>query len=425
VTAGHNRAGSGMTVATPHRAMTSCNARATPRYHGQRLDCLDRDAAYLMSSPGGKLVRLSETAHALLSLHRSGWPAERIATKLAADLDARIDVGAVNEALAVIEERLAQIDETRAKDGFLLSLRLIPPGVVRLLARPLVPLFRPAIAVVFGLLCAAIVGASLFSLGTPALTPDTVWTGYALSLASLLLHELGHAAACMRFGARPSHIGFTIYFVYPAFFSDVTDAWRLSRRQRLLVDAGGMYVQLVVGVVFLAIYSITHTPAVLAAVWMIGGTCVVSLNPLFKFDGYWIVSDLLGVTNLSQQRRRTLRHCWERLRGRPSELPWPRHITRAVCVYAAVSMGFFAWFVARLFPTLVQEAGAYPDTVTALVRALQRGEYAWAVWEPFIIQSLILFIFVLLARRLAASLWSLLQRATSQWASKWQRSSTI
>ena len=55
------------------------------------------------------------------------------------------------------------------------------------------------------------------------------------------MHETGHAAACAYGGGRPGAIGFGVYLLFPAFYTDVTDSYRLSRGGRLRTDLGGLY----------------------------------------------------------------------------------------------------------------------------------------------------------------------------------------
>ena len=69
---------------------------------------------------------------------------------------------------------------------------------------------------------------------------------------SAAFHEIGHAAACRYGGGRPGGMGAGIYMVWPAFYTDVTDAYRLPRRARLRTDLGGIYFNAVIAVVTLA-----------------------------------------------------------------------------------------------------------------------------------------------------------------------------
>ena len=84
-----------------------------------------------------------------------------------------------------------------------------------------------------------------------------------LAVASAGFHELGHAAACRYGGATPGGMGMGIYIVWPAFYTDVTDAYRLPRRDRLRVDLGGLLLQRVVAVVTLGVWLLWRVDALL------------------------------------------------------------------------------------------------------------------------------------------------------------------
>ena len=71
-------------------------------------------------------------------------------------------------------------------------------------------------------------------------TPSLLLALYALLTLAAVLHELGHAAACRYGGARPGRIGYGVYLVFPAFYTDVT-THRLGRAGRARTDLGGLY----------------------------------------------------------------------------------------------------------------------------------------------------------------------------------------
>lgn len=77
---------------------------------------------------------------------------------------------------------------------------------------------------------------------------------FMLSNAFVLLHELGHSTASLRHGIQPGKIGFGFYLIFPVLFSDVTKSWLLPRRKRLVVNAGGVYFQLIVNVLLMSGY---------------------------------------------------------------------------------------------------------------------------------------------------------------------------
>ena len=72
-------------------------------------------------------------------------------------------------------------------------------------------------------------------------SPELLLLVFGLGVASAGFHEIGHAAACRYGGGRPGGMGAGIYVVWPAFYTDVTDAYRLPRRARLRTDLGGLY----------------------------------------------------------------------------------------------------------------------------------------------------------------------------------------
>ena len=199
--------------------------------------------------------------------------------------------------------------------GFLWRRTLLPEPLVVRLASWLSVAFRMPIA--SWLLAEIIVAMALVPRQalTFHVTPAGFVWSYVLFLGSLLMHELGHASACARYGTRPREIGLTIYLIYPAFYSDVSAIWALKRWQRVIVDLGGIFFQLVVGAAYTIAYALSGWEPLKVALVMIAGSCVFSLNPIFKCDGYWVVADALGVTNLSQQPFRLARHCYDRLRG--------------------------------------------------------------------------------------------------------------
>ncbi len=103
--------------------------------------------------------------------------------------------------------------------------------------------------------------------------------------------------------------------IYPAFYSDVTDAWRLRRWQRVIVDLSGMYFQLVIGAAYAIAWQCSGWRPFRMAIYGILASGLINLNPILRFDGYWVLCDLLGVTNLGRQPVRLARNLFLRLRG--------------------------------------------------------------------------------------------------------------
>ncbi|RLQ88117.1 HlyD family efflux transporter periplasmic adaptor subunit [Notoacmeibacter ruber] len=130
---------------------------------------------------------------------------------------------------------------------------------------------------------------------------------YGASLLLLkVLHEGGHAFMAHRCGVSVPRIGVAFIFMTPVLYTDTTAAWRLPRRDRMMIGAGGLLVELAIAAHATlawallpdgAARSVAFTLATLS--WVV--SLAVNLNPLMRFDGYYLFSDLIGVENLQQR----------------------------------------------------------------------------------------------------------------------------
>ncbi len=121
------------------------------------------------------------------------------------------------------------------------------------------------------------------------------------------LHEYGHYLGCVRWKAQVKEVGLLFLFFTPCLYCDITDSWRVPNRwHRAAIAAAGIYVEVIIACVASLVWLSAEGgfPRVLAAS-VIGlcslGTIVVNGNPFFRYDGYYILSDLWGVPNLAQQ----------------------------------------------------------------------------------------------------------------------------
>ena len=119
-----------------------------------------------------------------------------------------------------------------------------------------------------------------------------------LTVISAAFHECGHATGCRYGGARPGRIGVGIYLVWPAFFTNVTDSYRLSRGGRLRTDLGGLYFNLVFMLALAGLYAVTSAQVLLLVIAITHLEMLEQLLPFVRFDGYFILSDLVGVPDL-------------------------------------------------------------------------------------------------------------------------------
>jgi putative peptide zinc metalloprotease protein len=119
-----------------------------------------------------------------------------------------------------------------------------------------------------------------------------------LTVISAGFHECGHAVGCRYGGARPGVIGVGIYLVWLSFFTNVTDSYRLSRSGRLRTDLGGLYFNLIFILALAGIYEATSAEILLLVIAITHLEMLEQLLPFVRFDGYFILSDLVGVPDL-------------------------------------------------------------------------------------------------------------------------------
>ena len=128
-------------------------------------------------------------------------------------------------------------------------------------------------------------------------------------LALKFVHETAHGIACVRYGGTVQQAGVVFVLGAPMPYVDVTSSWRFrSQWHRMIVAAAGMYAELFVAALAALVWSWTRTgwlnDLCFNLLLMASLTTVLfNANPLMRFDGYYILSDLLGLPNLATQGR--------------------------------------------------------------------------------------------------------------------------
>ena len=134
-----------------------------------------------------------------------------------------------------------------------------------------------------------------------------------------LIHELGHAYACKVFGGNVSEMGLIFILGTPCAYVDTSSAWGFRDRwQRIVVNLAGMYFESLVAILAVFIWSSTpsgllHSIAHYTIVLSTAVTLVFNANPLMKFDGYYVLSDFLGIPNLKRIASTSFVHTLKRL----------------------------------------------------------------------------------------------------------------
>lgn len=211
-----------------------------------------------------------------------------------------------------------------------------------------------------------------------------MWYGVALTAAKVI-HELGHALTLRRFGGAVPTMGVAFLVMWPVLYTDTGSAWLLrSRRDRLAVAAGGVIAELLLAALALLSWSLLpdgppRTAAFLLATVTLVGTLAINASPLMRFDGYYLLSDSLGIANLQDRAfvlaRWHLRHALLGLEEQPPEA-LPPVLRRKMLIYAYV-----AW-VYRLVLFLGIAATVYHFFFKALGIMLFAVEIGWFIVRP-------------------------------------------
>lgn len=169
-----------------------------------------------------------------------------------------------------------------------------------------------------------------------------------------VIHELGHAVACRKFGGQCHQIGMMFLVFVPTLYCDVSDAWLIpQKRKRIIISAAGMYVEILLASLATLLWwnsSQGVTNAVCLNVMLVCSvsTLLVNGNPLLRYDGYYILSDLVNMPNLRQRSanwwKRLLKSRCLGLEPLPEELPSLRRHAFLLCVYGLLST-VFRWFI--------------------------------------------------------------------------------
>jgi hypothetical protein len=191
---------------------------------------------------------------------------------------------------------------------------------------------------------------------------STYLLGYLLLFASVLFHEFGHLSACTYFDCPHGEIRLGLYLVFPVLYANVSPAWRLDRKARVVVDLAGMYFQLLLTIPLSLLWLLTGERLWLLLFLELDAMILFSLNPFLRFDGYWLCSDLLGVPNLRARSQRLAGTLFRRLTGKPSSHDSPllriHPIARlGLALYALGTYmfgGLVLIFLFRVLPSRIQ-----------------------------------------------------------------------
>ncbi|HHJ17383.1 MAG TPA: peptidase M50 [Gammaproteobacteria bacterium] len=303
-------------------------------------------------------ICLSHADSAQLNAHRQGQVIRLLAQMHAAEL---LDWSLPAAARALLERLVPAAETHRVVNPLMVRLPLVDPDAWLDRAVPWVkPLFSPVtlmlwcMLVGWGLLQAAMHWSALTdNVADRVLTSSNLmllWLSYP---AVKLLHEFGHAFAVKVHGGEVHEMGIILLALVPVPYVDATSANAfVSQRWRVLVSMAGIMVDMLIASMALQLWLLAAPGGLLHAlcynIVLIAflSTLLFNANPLMRFDGYYILSDMIGIPNLASRANRHLLYLLQRYAFGLKTLRSPAHGRYEAFWFMAYGI---AAFVYRLF----------------------------------------------------------------------------
>ena len=179
-----------------------------------------------------------------------------------------------------------------------------------------------------------------------------IWLGLTLALTKVL-HELGHGLACKRFGSQCHSMGIMFLVLMPCLYCDVSDSWTLANKwRRAAIAAAGMYFEFILASTCAFIWWFSEPGMVNMLALNVVFVCSVSTvlfnaNPLLRYDGYYILADMIEVPNLRQKATSILRRsCGQWMLGlRHGDDPFLPKRHRGLFVTYSIAALLYRWII--------------------------------------------------------------------------------
>lgn len=300
----------------------------------------------------GKFIKISPEVKLLLELMDGSHTVEEIVVIANRRYNANLTVERLEELLHLhlIPKGLVKSDETvfLPRSSLAIHIPMVQSDALEIIGlwashffrKNVVMLILPSILALFVWYC--------FSsplLGQRDVLAYNTTTDAAMSvlivLSSFLVHEMGHIGACMRCGLIPNSAGIGLYFFSPVFYVDTSEAWVLPAKKRAIIDIGGVYLQAIFVGVLTVIYMCTGSLVIHRTILLILLLILTNLFPFIKLDGYWALSDLIGLPNLDLRAKEYITSI---LRGRPQNKYLSRLQRLILPLFISGKLVFMAFF---------------------------------------------------------------------------------
>jgi putative peptide zinc metalloprotease protein len=145
------------------------------------------------------------------------------------------------------------------------------------------------------------------------------WIYLGITMAVVkILHEFGHGLSCKKFGGECHEMGIMFLVFTPCLYCNVSDSWMLPNKwQRVFIGAAGMYVELILASIATFLWWFSDDGLFNFLCLSVMFICSVSTvvfngNPLLRFDGYYILMDIIEIPNLRQKANEVLKRWFQK-----------------------------------------------------------------------------------------------------------------
>lgn len=182
--------------------------------------------------------------------------------------------------------------------------------------------------------------------------PNLMYLWVTLAGAKVI-HEFGHGLSCKHFGGECHEMGVMLLVFSPTLYCDVSDSWMLRNKwKRIIIGGAGMYVEVILSAVAVYVWwntqpGLLHHLALNIFFVTTITTVIFNANPLMRFDGYYMMSDLLEIPNLRAKADRLLREtfAWYCLGIESRPDPFMPETGKFWFVTYAIAAAIYRWFI--------------------------------------------------------------------------------
>ncbi len=166
-----------------------------------------------------------------------------------------------------------------------------------------------------------------------------------------MIHETGHAVAVKTHDLpMPKGLGVGMYYFFIIYYADTHESWNLPRRERAMVSVAGVYWEALALILLIPVCIFLGSAALRDFILLTHLSTLYVFNPFLKMDGYWFLSDLLGVINLHDK----VFAYFKELLGKTEEAPrqpgnpffgYPKRVKRSIIAYGLLYFPFMGVFI--------------------------------------------------------------------------------